>query len=112
MTNTNELTAKLKAAAERQKSILEYIASYEPGDIDSDTVDLRFEDEKGCDTGCDVSIVEECRRSADLVGELIAALEAAQSQTAAARDVLAERQSQILTEGWNACRDDMLNGGK
>ncbi|XRY30178.1 hypothetical protein ACP25C_10585 [Cronobacter turicensis] len=44
--------------------------------------------------------------------ELIAALEAAQSQTAAARDVLAERQSQILTEGWNACRDDMLNGGK
>ncbi|EPT8947161.1 ead/Ea22-like family protein [Cronobacter malonaticus] len=70
-------TAKLKAAAERQKSILEYIASFEPADIDSDTVDLRFEDENGCDTGCDVSIVEECRRSADLVGELIAALEAA-----------------------------------
>ncbi|WP_110798281.1 hypothetical protein [Cronobacter sakazakii] len=75
-------TAKLKAAAERQKSILAYIASYEPGDIDSDTVDLRFEDENGCDTGCDVSIVEECRRSADLVGELIAALEAAQKRNA------------------------------
>lgn len=73
-------TAKLKAAAERQKSILAYIASYEPGDIDSDTVDLRFEDENGCDTGCDVSIVEECRRSADLVGELIAALEAAEKR--------------------------------
>ncbi|WP_171965367.1 hypothetical protein [Cronobacter sakazakii] len=75
-------TAKLKAAAERQKSILAYIASYEPGDIDSDTVDLRFEDENGCDTGCDVSIVEECRRSADLVGELISALEAAQKRNA------------------------------
>ncbi|EMA4768711.1 hypothetical protein [Cronobacter sakazakii] len=69
-------TAKLKAAAERQKSILECIASFEPADIDSDTVDLRFEDENGCDTGCDVSIVEECRRSADFVGELITALEA------------------------------------
>ncbi|MDT3597010.1 hypothetical protein [Cronobacter malonaticus] len=75
-------TAKLKAAAERQKSILEYIASFEPADIDSDTVDLRFEDENGCDTGCDVSIVEECRRSADLVGELIAALEAKDAQIA------------------------------
>ncbi|EOU9599228.1 hypothetical protein E7W39_10285 [Cronobacter sakazakii] len=75
-------TAKLKAAAERQKSILAYIASYEPGDIDSDTVDLRFEDENGCDTGCDVSIVEECRRSADLIDELIAALEAAEKRVA------------------------------
>lgn len=69
-------TAKLKAAAERQKSILAYIASFDPTDIDGDTVDLRFEDENGCDTGCDVSIVAECQRSADLVGELIAALEA------------------------------------
>lgn len=74
--------AKLKAAAERQKSILAYIASFEPADIDSDTVDLRFEDENGCDTGGDVSIVEECRRSADLVGELIAALEAAEGRVA------------------------------
>ncbi|EOV9596848.1 hypothetical protein [Cronobacter dublinensis] len=82
MSDINELTAKLKAAAERQKSILAYIASYEPGDIDSDTVDLRFEDENDCDTGCDVSIVEECRRSADLFGELIAALEAAEKRVA------------------------------
>ncbi|EOI3502478.1 hypothetical protein ACMSZU_001069 [Cronobacter dublinensis] len=81
-------TAKLKAAAERQKSILAYIASYEPADIDSDTVDLRFEDENGCATGCDVSIVEECRRSADLVGELIAALEAAQKLNAELDDRL------------------------
>ncbi|EOI3574749.1 hypothetical protein ACN5L9_001611, partial [Cronobacter sakazakii] len=66
----------------RQKSILEYIASYEPGDIDSDTVDLRFEDENGCDTGCDVSIVAECQRSADLVDELVAALEAATARIA------------------------------
>ncbi|EOU9609824.1 hypothetical protein ACOJD9_003092 [Cronobacter dublinensis] len=75
-------TAKMKAVAERQKSILEYIASYEPGDIDSDTVDLRFEDENGCDTGCDVSIVAECQRSADLVDELVAALEAATARIA------------------------------
>ncbi|MDT3612013.1 hypothetical protein ROM10_18385 [Cronobacter sakazakii] len=73
-------TAKLKAAAERQKSILACIASFEPADIDSDTVDLRFEDDNGCDSGCDVSVVEECQRSADLIGELIAALEAAEKR--------------------------------
>ncbi|WP_234014831.1 hypothetical protein [Cronobacter dublinensis] len=38
--------------------------------------------------------------------ELIAALEAAQPQTAAARDVLEERQRQILTEGWTPEHDD------
>ncbi|EPN9529344.1 hypothetical protein ACT5AM_004085 [Cronobacter malonaticus] len=75
-------TEKLKASAERQKSILAYIASFDPTDIDGDTVDLRFEDENGCDTGCDVSIVAECQRSADLVGELIAALEAAGARIA------------------------------
>ncbi|ELY4471583.1 hypothetical protein QBS66_13545 [Cronobacter sakazakii] len=87
-------TAKLKAAAERQKSILAYIASYEPGDIDSDTVDLRFEDENGCDTGCDVSIVEECRRSADLIDELIAALEAARADCRENAARIAELESQ------------------
>ncbi|NCI14679.1 hypothetical protein EHJ04_20580 [Cronobacter sakazakii] len=75
-------TAKLKAAAERQKSILACIASFEPADIDSDTVDLRFEDDNGCDSGCDVSVVEECQRSADLIGELEAALEAAENRNA------------------------------
>ncbi|ELQ6160110.1 hypothetical protein R2281_003877 [Cronobacter dublinensis] len=101
MTNTNELMATLKSAAERQKSILAYIASYEPGDIDSDTVDLRFEDENGCDTGCDVSIVEECRRSADLIDELIAALEAAQKRNAEQEEYAAElegRHSEILRQ--------------
>ncbi|EPE7077424.1 hypothetical protein ACSMAD_001871 [Cronobacter sakazakii] len=75
-------TAKLKAAAERQKFILAHLASFEPTDIDGDTVDLRFEDENGCDTGCDVSIIAECQRSADLVDELIAALEAADRRNA------------------------------
>ncbi|EQA5722282.1 hypothetical protein ACX4ER_003907 [Cronobacter dublinensis] len=92
-------TAKMKAAAERQKSVLEYIASFEPADIDSDTVDLRFEDENGCDTGCDVSIVEECRRSADLVGELIVALEAAQKRNAELeRELAAFRPVGVMSE--------------
>ncbi|MDK1199357.1 hypothetical protein QMT25_20685 [Cronobacter dublinensis] len=90
MNNTNEPTAKLKAAAERQKSILAYIASYEPGGIDSDTVDLRFEDENGCDTGCDVSIVEECQSSAGVIDELIAALEAAEKRNDSLSEQLAD----------------------
>ncbi|ELQ6229656.1 ead/Ea22-like family protein [Cronobacter dublinensis] len=37
---------------------------------------------------------------------LIAALEAAQPQTAAALDVLAERQRQVTQEGWTPANDD------
>ncbi|ELY6326596.1 hypothetical protein [Cronobacter malonaticus] len=38
--------------------------------------------------------------------ELIAALEAAQPQTAAALDVLAELQRQVTQEGWTPAKDD------
>lgn len=75
--NINELTAN----AESTIGILENIAGYEPSDIDGDTVELRFEDESGCDTGCDVSIVEQCQNAADVIRALTDALEAAQAQS-------------------------------
>jgi hypothetical protein len=78
MTNTNELTAK----AESTIGILENIAGYEPDDIDGDTVELRFEDERGCDTGCDVSLVEQCQNAADVIRALTEALEAADKRIA------------------------------
>ncbi|GAL57147.1 hypothetical protein EV102420_06_00210 [Pseudescherichia vulneris NBRC 102420] len=64
--------AALKQAAESNINILENIAGYAPEDIDGDTVELRFEDENGCDTGCDVSIVAQCQSAADVMKLLLA----------------------------------------
>lgn len=78
MTDINELTAN----AESTIGILENIAGYEPGDIDGDTVELRLEDGTGCDTGCNVSIVDLCQNAADVIRALTEALEAAESRIA------------------------------
>ncbi|HIH4880373.1 TPA: ead/Ea22-like family protein [Citrobacter braakii] len=51
--------------------ILENIAGYEPSDIDGDNVELRFEDECGVDTGCDVSIVDQCHKAAEVMRSLL-----------------------------------------
>ncbi|WP_437887042.1 hypothetical protein [Phytobacter sp. V91] len=67
----NEHIQALKAAAESQIGILENIAGYEPGDIDGDDVELRFETEDGFDTGCNVSIVEQCQSAADVIRSLL-----------------------------------------
>jgi len=95
MTDINELTAKAASAI----GILENIAGYEPEDIDGDTVELRFENEAGCDTGCDVSIVEQCQNAADVIMALTEALEAAEKQRDSwrtlAKQNIAEREKDI-----------------
>lgn len=63
--------------------ILENIAGYEPSDIDGDNVELRFEDECGVDTGCDVSIVDQCHKADDVMRSLLDELEAVQKTSAA-----------------------------
>lgn len=83
---------ELRDSAESTIGILENIAGYEPGDIDGDTVELRFEDETGCDTGCDVSLVEQCQNAADVIRALTEALEAAQSRIAE----LEESHAQVI----------------
>lgn len=60
----------LREAAESTIGILENIAGFEPSDIDGDTVELRFETDGGLDTGCDVSIVDQCQKAADVVRAL------------------------------------------
>ncbi|MBD3125435.1 ead/Ea22-like family protein [Citrobacter braakii] len=66
--------------------ILENIAGYEPSDIDGDNVELRFEDECGVDTGCDVSIVDQCHKAADVMRSLLDDLEAAEKRIAEQRE--------------------------
>ena len=66
----------LREEAESAIGILENIAGFEPSDIDGDVVELRFETEGGFDTGCDVSIVEQCQKSVDVIRALLDELEA------------------------------------
>lgn len=72
----------LLESAESTINILENIAGFEPSDIDGDTVELRFETEDGFDTGCDVSIVDQCQKAADVVQALLEELEAAENRIA------------------------------
>ncbi|MCW2097111.1 UNVERIFIED_ORG: putative coiled-coil protein SlyX [Enterobacter sp. BIGb0239] len=69
-------------SAESTIGILENIAGFEPSDIDGDAVELRFETEGGFDTGCDVSIVDQCQKAADVIRALLDELEAAEKRIA------------------------------
>ncbi|EMO5816179.1 ead/Ea22-like family protein [Raoultella planticola] len=76
---TTDITdmALLVSKAKASVFTLEYISQFEPADIDSDDVDLRFEVD-GRDTGTNVSIVDECGQAARVIGALVEALEKAQ----------------------------------
>lgn len=80
MTNITEL-ALLVSKAKASVFTLEYISQFEPADIDSDDVDLRFEVD-GRDTGTNVSIVDECGQAARVIGALVEALELKEEQRA------------------------------
>ncbi|HBX4899801.1 hypothetical protein [Klebsiella pneumoniae] len=80
MTDITEL-ALLASKAKASVFTLEYISQFEPADIDSDDVDLRFEVD-GRDTGTNVSIVDECGQAAKVICTLVEALEKAQQRIA------------------------------
>ncbi|MDE4687474.1 ead/Ea22-like family protein [Klebsiella pneumoniae] len=80
MTDITEL-ALLVSKAKASVFTLEYISQFEPADIDSDDVDLRFEVD-GRDTGTNVSIVDECGQAAKVIGTLVEALEKEQQRNA------------------------------
>ncbi|EOW6163934.1 hypothetical protein ACOZFA_005016 [Klebsiella pneumoniae] len=86
MTDITEL-ALLVSKAKASVFTLEYISQFEPADIDSDDVDLRFEVD-GRDTGTNVSIVDECGQAAKVIGTLVEALEKAQTINAAAEKLV------------------------
>ena len=79
-TDITEL-ALLVSKAKASVFTLEYISQFEPADIDSDDVDLRFEVD-GRDTGTNASIVDECGQAAKVIVALVEALEKAQGMEA------------------------------
>ncbi|CTR88434.1 ead/Ea22-like family protein [Escherichia coli] len=87
----------LRHSAESIIGILENIAGFEPSDIDGDSVELRFETEDGFDTGCDVSIVDQCQKTADVVRALLDELEAKDKRIAdmEAREVVLPRAHDV-----------------
>ncbi|EPS9754038.1 TPA: hypothetical protein ACNP4C_000028 [Klebsiella oxytoca] len=78
MTDITELPL-LVSKAKVSVFTLEYISQFDPADIDSDDVDLRFEVDD-MDTGTNVSIVDECGQAAKVIGALVEALEKAQTK--------------------------------
>lgn len=88
----------LRDSAESIIGILENIAGVEPSDIDGDAVELRFETEDGFDTGCDVSIVDQCQKAADVVRALLDELEAKDKQISEleAREVVLPQRYSML----------------
>ncbi len=101
----------LRECTESTISILENIAGFEPSDIDGDTLELRFETEDGFDTGCDVSIVDQCQKAADVVLALLDELEAAEKQIlkleklAEAESVGADKAAASCVEWMKRCHD-------
>ncbi|WP_226858815.1 MULTISPECIES: ead/Ea22-like family protein [unclassified Enterobacter cloacae complex] len=87
----------LRDSAESTINILENIAGFEPSDIDGDTVELRFETEDGFDTGCDVSIVDQCQKAADVVLALLDELEAKDMMIAELEAMLARLYAECDT---------------
>lgn len=84
---TTDITklALLVSQAKASVFTLKYISQFEPADIDSDDVDLRFEVD-GRDTGTNVSIVDECGQAVKVIGALVEALEKAQQRIASQRE--------------------------
>ncbi|WP_373852732.1 ead/Ea22-like family protein [Klebsiella pneumoniae] len=99
MTDITEL-ALLASKAKASVFTLEYISQFEPADIDSDDVDLRFEVD-GRDTGTNVSIVDECGQAAKVICTLVEALEKAQQ-----RNGELETYSKTAIEFREAARDE------
>ncbi|CAM7935479.1 Ead/Ea22-like family protein [Atlantibacter hermannii] len=99
--NTTELTdlPLLISQAKASQFILEYLSHFDAEDIDSDSVDLRFELDDA-DTGSTVSIVDECGKAAESIRALVEALESAQRTISALEKKLAKPVLLPKTNGY------------
>ncbi|MDH8414059.1 ead/Ea22-like family protein [Klebsiella pneumoniae] len=111
MTDITELAQSLKAAAENAIGAHERLAAYPYGEI------IDISQHEGEQIDIDITDLNEFNKEANPVNilALVEALEKAQQRiaelesrtvTAAAADVLAERQRQVTAEGWSFRHDD------
>lgn len=102
--NTIELTdlPLLISQAKASQFVLEYLSQFDAEDIDSDSVDLRFEVDD-VDTGSTVSIVDECGQAAESIRALVKALESALRANVSQNDHINQQQDRIdqLEKGHN-----------
>lgn len=98
MTNNDELAMQ----AEQCANILENISGFEPDDIDGDAVDLRF-DLDGMDTGCTVSLVEQCQHASDALRSLLAERDADKKRISEFQRKEHYRTRQAVIDGLAAC---------
>lgn len=98
MTNNDELAMQ----AEQCANILENISGFEPDDIDGDAVDLRF-DLDGMDTGCTVSLVEQCQHASDALRSLLAERDADKKRISEFQRKEYYRTRQAVIDGLAAC---------
>jgi hypothetical protein len=64
---TGAMTWDMQREAQQCLWVMRELGSMDAEDVTGDNVDLRFEDEHGADTGCDVSIVEYAERTAKVL---------------------------------------------
>lgn len=98
MTNNDELAM----SAEQCAIILENISGFETDDIDGDAVDLRF-DLDGMDTGCTVSLLEQCQHAADALRALLAERDADKKRISEFQRKEHYRTRQAVIDGLAAC---------
>ncbi|HFD6768366.1 TPA: hypothetical protein ACF3MW_004088, partial [Pseudomonas aeruginosa] len=99
--------------AEQIAFVLRQIGSMDADAIDSDNVDLRFEDASGRDTGCDVSIVDYAEKAANLIEAMLSDRAAlAQPSPALAEQATADDYEEVLADHRRLVRelDVLLNG--
>ncbi|MEF9677761.1 hypothetical protein ABRQ00_11270 [Pectobacterium aroidearum] len=81
---SNKPISEVIEEAKLSATVLEFISQFEASEIESDDVDLRFEID-GVDTGCDVSITDQCGKAAGNITRLIDHIAALEQQLAAER---------------------------
>ena len=101
MTNNDELAMQ----AEQCANILENISGFEPDDIDGDAVDLRF-DLDGMDTGCTVSLVEQCQHASDALRALLAERDADKKRIAELNRDVDAANARVDTKCAQLCNQD------
>ncbi|MBW2958071.1 hypothetical protein [Hafnia phage yong2] len=87
---------------------LNELAAFDASDIDSDDFDVYGEDRNGIEGCATISITELAADAA----KLLSAQPVSNPYKSAANDIIAERQRQIIEEGWTPERDDSYSCGE